>query len=348
MVTGIVLLNFGEPAVQDEDRVRAYLERIFLTNAAIEPHGDDARERARTLAERRAPTLVEEYIAIDGSPLNHQSVEQATALEAMLHDRGFDDVTTYVGMQYTDPLIEDVIAQARADGIETLVGLPVYPLCGPSTTVAALREFSEAVGDLDWNPGVVNLTGWHRHPLYLRLRTDTVRTFATEQEIDLDDDTTELVFSAHGTPQHYLDEGGRYVEYVEEWCHLVTQLLGIEGYSLGYQNHENRDVAWTDPAIDEVVTAIDAERIVVDPISFVHEQSETLWELDTELRDVATDAGVAFHRVPVPHDDERFVIVLADLVEPIVAGIDPDVYNLRSCRCSETLDALCLNCPSEP
>lgn len=140
MVTGIVLLNFGEPAVPDEDRVRAYLERIFLTNAAVDPHGGDgARERARTLAERRAPTLVEEYTAIDGSPLNHQSVEQATAL-----------------------------------------------------------------------------------------------------------------------------------------------------------------------------------------------------------------AGVAFHRVPVPHDDERFVTVLADLVEPIVAGIDPDVYNLRPCRCSETLDALCLNCPSEP
>ena len=349
MTTGIILLNFGEPAIPDEDRVVAYLEHIFLTNAAIESYGGgDAGERARTLAERRAHGLIKEYNAIDGSPLNQQSSDQAVAIEATLHDRGFDDVTTYVGMQYTDPLIKDVATQARADGIDTLVGLPVYPLCGPSTTVAALRDLSVAVDDLGWNADVVNITGWHRHPLYIRLRTDMIRTFATEQGIDLDESTTELVYSAHGTPQHYLDEGSRYVEYVDEWCDLVAKLLGIEAYTIGYQNHENRNVAWTEPSIEEVITEIDAECVVVDPISFMHEQSETLWELDTELRDIATDAGLEFYRVPIPHDDDRFSTVLADLVEPTVAGSDPGIYHLRPCKCTETLDALCLNCPTEP
>jgi ferrochelatase len=349
MTTGIILLNFGEPAVAERDRIVSYLERIFQTNAAIEDHsGEEAHERARTLAERRAPGLIEEYDAIDGSPLNHQSAEQATALEAVLQDRGFDDVKTYVGMQYTDPFIEDAVAQAQADKVDTVVGLPVYPLCGPSTTIAALQELTNAIDERDWDVDVVNLTGWHRHPTYLRLRTDAIQTFVKEHGLHLDESTTELVYSAHGTPQHYLNEGNRYVEYVEEWCELNSSLLGIDAYTVGYQNHENRDVAWTEPAIEEAIATVDADRIVVEPISFMHEQSETLWELDNEVCDIATDAGLDFYRVPIPHDDERFPTVLAELVEPTLAGFDPEFYHLRPCTCTDRLDARCLNCPQRP
>jgi ferrochelatase len=346
MTTGIILLNFGEPAVAERDRVVSYLERIFQTNAAIEgDSGEEAGERARTLAERRARGLMEEYDAIDGSPLNHQSADQATALEAVLQDRGFDDVETYVGMQYTEPFLEDAVARAHADEVDTLVGLPVYPLCGPSTTIAALQELTEAIDHRDWDVDLINLSGWHRHPTYLRLRTDAIRTFVMEHGLHLDDSTTELVYSAHGTPQHYLNEGSRYGEYVEEWCELSSSLLGIDGYTIGYQNHDSRDVAWTEPVIEDAIATVDAERIVVEPISFMHEQSETLWELDNEVCDIATDAGFDFYRVPVPHDDERFPKVLADLVEPTLAGFDPGLYHLRECRCTDRLDSRCLNCP---
>jgi ferrochelatase len=349
MTTGIILLNFGEPAVAERDRVVSYLERIFQTNAAIENrNGKKARERARALAERRAPGLIEEYDAIDGSPLNQQSAEQATALEEVLQNRGFDTVTTYVGMQYTEPFIEDAVAQAQTDDVDTVVGLPVYPLCGPSTTIAALQNLTKTIGECDWDVDTVNLTGWHRHPTYLRLRTDAIQTFVKKHGFHLDGSTTELVYSAHGTPQHYLNEGSRYVAYVEEWCELSSSLLGIDAYTVGYQNHENRDVAWTEPAIEEAIATVDADRIVVEPISFMHEQSETLWELDNEVCDIATDAGLEFYRVPIPHDDERFPTVLADLVEPILAGFDPGFYHLRPCTCTDRLDPLCLNCPQKP
>ncbi|MFB6087734.1 MAG: ferrochelatase, partial [Haloarculaceae archaeon] len=71
---------------------------------------------------------------------------------------------------------------------------------------------------------------------------------------------TRLVFSAHGTPQHYLREGSRYERYVEEYCDTVAALLGVETYELGYQNHENRDIPWTEPDVETVV-----ERLGEDP-----------------------------------------------------------------------------------
>jgi ferrochelatase len=154
-------------------------------------------------------------------------------------------------------------------------------------------------------------------------------------------------FSAHGTPRKYVDEGSRYVEYVEEFCHETAVRLGIESFELGYQNHGNRKIEWTQPDVAAVVKSVRAKRIVVDPASFMHEQSETLAELDIELREEAEGAGLDFHRVPVPHDDSRFAAVLADLVEAVLAedrvGPGPP---LRPCRCRATGDTFCLNAPS--
>jgi ferrochelatase len=352
MTTGVVLLNFGEPSEPTREAVVPYLERIFLNNASLEEADTEAeaRERARELAERRAPGLIEEYEEIGGSPLNPQAEAQAEALAAELDSRGFD-VETYVGMQFTEPFIGDAVDAAREDGVDELVGLPVYPLCGASTTVASLEELTEAVADRDWDVPVAEITGWHRHPTYNALRADNVRRFAQENDLDLTDPGTELVYSAHGTPRHYLDEGSRYDTYVEEFCEVVARKLDVDSYSLGYQNHENRDIPWTDPEVEDVVEELgergDVDRVVVEPISFMHEQSETLSELDDELREEADDVGLEFHRVPVPHDDDRFRSVLADLAEPFVGDFDPGYYQYRQCQCADSPDAMCLNAPVE-
>jgi ferrochelatase len=348
MSTGVVLLNFGEPAEPERDRVVDYLERIFYANADLEDAESEeaARERARKLATRRAPGLLEEYEAIGGSPLNEQARGQTEQLEASLADRGYD-VTTYLGMQYTEPFIEDAAETAHADGVDRLIGLPIYPLCGPSTNVLALDELEAAVADLGWEPEFQGITGWHKHPTYNRVRAEAIESFADEQGVVLHEEGTELVFSAHGTPKHYLEEGSRYDIYVEEYCDVVSSLLGVGEYHLGYQNHENRDIPWTEPEVEDLIEGIDAERVVVDPISFLHEQSETLSELDVELAEEAAEAGVEFYRVLIPHDDGRIPEVFADLVEPFVADFEPDYYQFRQCQCRDEPGTMCLNAPRE-
>ena len=347
MSTGILLLNFGEPATPEREAVVSYLERIFFNNREIE--GDtteaEARERSRELAERRAGPLIEEYEAIGGSPLNKQARKQAQALEDRLCERG-RDVETYIGMQFTEPFIDEALDAAIADGHDRIIGLPIYPLCGPSTTVDALEELRAAADERDFD-ALQELSGWHRHPDYPRLRADAIEALADERDVDLTEPDTTLVFSAHGTPQHYLEEGSRYDIYVTEYVETVAGLLGIDEYELGYQNHENRGIPWTEPEIEEVIETVDAERVVVEPISFMHEQSETLSELDVELHEEAEEAGLEFHRVPIPHDDERFVGVLEDLVEPFIADFDPAVYQLRQCQCRDEPGTMCLNAPLE-
>ncbi|WP_433632271.1 ferrochelatase [Halomicrococcus sp. NG-SE-24] len=346
MTTGVVLLNFGEPAEPTRENVIDYLERIFMNNRDLE--GDttkaEARERSRELAERRAPGLIEEYEEIGGSPLNPQARAQAEALKAELDARRFD-AETYVGMQFTAPFVEDAVEAAREDDVDELVGLPVYPLCGASTTVAALEELATAVAERDWDVDVQEVTGWHKHPTYNRIRADNVRSYTAAEGVDVTDEGTELFFSAHGTPAHYLDEGSRYDAYVEEFCDVMAAELGVDSYTLGYQNHGNRDIPWTEPDVEAAIEDVAAERVVVEPISFMHEQSETLSELDDELREEAEAEGLDFYRVPVPHDDDRFAGVLADLVEPFVADFAPEYYQFRQCQCKDTPGTMCLNAP---
>jgi ferrochelatase len=132
MSHGVLLINFGEPDEPTLEKVSAFLERIFLQNASLEGHVSDAAiERTRQLAQRRAPGLLEEYRTIGGSPLNAQADAQAASLRDELARRGIDAIV-YSAFQFTEPSVAAVVAKAMADGVDSLVAMPGYPLCGQS------------------------------------------------------------------------------------------------------------------------------------------------------------------------------------------------------------------------
>ncbi|WP_419941518.1 ferrochelatase [Candidatus Palauibacter sp.] len=340
----VLLLNFGEPGTPDPGAVTRFLERIFLANARLEPDIDPAaaRERSRELARRRTPGLLEAYERIGGSPLDRQAAAQADALQQALEARG-RPMDSAVGMQFTDPSIEEALAGLRGRGAASIVAVPVYPLCGPSTSVAALAEVDGALDRLGWRPEVRRVTGWHRHPGYVGLRAAAIRRTAADAGWSLNDPALCLVFSAHGTPLRYVEEGSRYVDYVEEWCETLARALGVAAWTLGYQNHSNRGIAWTQPGIEAALQSLSGvSKVLVDPISFMHEQSETLMELDVELAAEAAALGLEFERVGVPHDDRAFAEVLADLTLAALGAEVPGLPRRTSCHCRPGAD-LCFN-----
>jgi ferrochelatase len=336
MHEGILLLNFGEPEQAAPDEVVSFLEAIFDANVQLERAGspEAGRRRARELAERRAPGLLEDYRRMGRSPLRAQTEMQSRALDVELRQRG-RQARVVVGMQFSEPSIEHATSELRDAGVHRIVALPLYPLCGQSTTVFALEQARRVTRAMRWKVDVMEITGWHRHPSYAQVRARAVQRFCDHFGIDLADDRTQLVFSAHGTPLQYLRSGNRYDLYVRDHCERLAELLHVERYVLGFQNHDNRPgVEWTLPAIGDAVRAVDAERLVVVPVSFMQELSETLVELDVDLRVEVEARGMRFERVPIPYDDPTFVEMLADLYESSLTG------NV-ACRCRP--GAYCLN-----
>ena len=352
MATAIVLLNFGEPADPDRDTVLEYLTRIFYDNASLEDaeSEEEAWERSRELAQRRLPGLMEEYEEIGGSPLQAQAADQADALTESLTDRGHD-VSVYHAMQFMEPLIDDIPETLAADGMDEVIAVPIYPLCGPSTTVSSIDSLEDAIDETgDYDPEFAAVTGWHRVPIYNRIRAEGIQSFLDEEGVDVNDPDTAFVFSAHGTPTKYLAEGSRYDQYVEEHAEAVAGMVGIDDYEIGYQNHANRGIEWTEPETEDVVEGLgdEAERVVVEPMSFMHEQSETLVELDVDLAEDAAEVGLDLHRVPIPHDDSRFPTLLADVLEPFLSEFAPAYYQLRQCQCRNKEGTYCFNAELPP
>lgn len=343
MSLGVLFINFGEPDEPTLEKVTAFLGRIFLQNASLEGHANEAAvARTRQLAADRAPGLLEEYREIGGSPLNAQSEAQARAFAAELGRRGVD-ARVYTAYQFTDPSIPQAVARARADGVTTLVAMPGYPLCGQSTTVAALNDVRAAVDALGWQVRVLGLSGWHHNPRYLRLRADHIRAFVEERGLDLNDPDTLLYFSMHGTPLKYLRDGNRYDRYVFEHCRDVAAALGTDRYAVGFQNHTNRRIPWTQPDNEDRLRQVKERRVVVAPISFMKEQSETLAELDHELREFVEELGKEFFRVPIPHDAPELAVYMADLVAEITAA-DPAANGVVGrCRCRPADGTWCTN-----
>lgn len=335
------LLGFGEPAGASREATLAYLERIFRANARLdgELSPEEVAARCRELAERRAPGLLADYERIGGSPLLEQCRVQARRLEAELARRG-RSMRVRTGMQFTEPFVADIVREALAAGITQIVGLPLYPLCGASTTVAALDALHAALDEAMGAGGVpapriVDLTGWHAHPGFVEAVAESAAAAARAAGVSFDDPGTLLYFSAHGTPVKYLREGSRYDAYVEEVCKLVADRLGVDGYVLGYQNHANRGIEWTEPSNEDLLPTLEADRLVVVPISFIHEQSETLVELDEDLRQLAKAHGMETVRVPVPFDAPALTAAFADLVESALEKMEAGQPKANEAKASE-------------
>ena len=333
---GVVLIGFGEPEHADVLRVEAFLTRIFLANAGLEP-GASGEERARAMARARAPGLTEEYESIGGSPLLRQLRAQAEAVEEALVAEGHRIPVT-VATQFVRPSFAEAVAWAGELGLSRLIALPTYPVCGPSTTLAAVKALA---GEVDRSGTALRLhevTGWHAHPRFAELWATCVTSHAADAGVQLGDADTLLYFSAHGTPVAYL-ERVPYARYVRGACRAVADKLGATRHALGYQNHGSRPIAWTQPDNQTLLPTVDARRVVVVPISFVHEQSETLVELDRDLAALASSAGLEFHRVGVPHSHAGLIALFVELIEGALGG-SPDGF-LHRCACRPGKDTWC-------
>ena len=320
---GIVLLNLGGPErIQD---VGPFLYNLFADPEIIRlPIPALQKPLAWLISTLRSNKSQEAYRSIGGgSPLRRITDQQARELQSLLRQRQVD-ATTYVAMRYWHPFTESAVADMKADGIEQVVVLPLYPHFSISTSGSSFRELQRLrQGDERFAQLPLRaIRSWHDHPGYLKAMAQLI-----EREIDacVDPSTAHVFFSAHGVPKSYVEEAGDpYQKEIESCAELIMKTLGRENpWTLAYQSRVG-PVEWLQPYTEEALEELGekgVKELVVVPISFVSEHIETLEEIDIEYREIATEAGVSnFRRVPALDTDPTFIASLADLVETSLAG----------------------------
>jgi protoporphyrin/coproporphyrin ferrochelatase len=304
----VVLMNLGGP--DSPAAVRPFLYNLFSDPAIIGLPAMLRLPLAWFIAARRAVTAKQIYAQLGGaSPLLANTEAQARALEAELGP----DHRCFIAMRYWHPLTAegvDAVAQWRPDEI---VLLPLYPQYSTTTTASSLRAWSDEAK----RQGLATLTRTVRSyptaPGFV-----AVITAAVANALDEIGQPARLLISAHGLPLKTVEAGDRYPRDVEATAAAVVDALARPGldWVVCYQSKVGL-LAWLGPSVEEELhrAGRDGLAVVVAPISFVSEHSETLVELDIDYRRVAESCGVpVYRRVPTVGTDPRFIAALADLV----------------------------------
>ena len=311
----VVLFNLGGP--DKPESVRPFLVNLFKDPAILRVPFFVRPFLARLIAYLRTKPATANYALLGGgSPLLGLTDAQARALEASLPEY---DARCFVAMRYWHPF-SGVVARAVRDwGPDEIVLLPLYPQYSTTTTGSSLTDWREAAASAGLVAPVTSLCCYHADPDYIDATAGAVRRAYESALLALAGKAPlRVLFSAHGLPQTIVDHGDPYQYQVERTSGAVVRSMAIDGldWTICYQSRATPQ-KWLDPSIEVAIkqAAADKVAILVVPIAFVSEHSETLVELDVEYREFAEHEGVpGYFRAPAQNADPAFIAALAELV----------------------------------
>jgi len=332
MTTAVVLYNLGGPDKPDD--IKPFLFNLFNDPMIFALPQPFRWLLAKLVSSRRDKTAREIYAHLGGgSPLLANTRAQAEALESVLNEAGGEVYRCFVAMRYWHPFCHEAMNEVMAQKPDRIVLLPLYPQFSTTTVGSMMRvwEMEARARKLD-----IPVTALCCYPT----ETGFVSTVATSITTALDslpaDEPVRVLFSAHGLPKKIVAGGDPYQWQVEQSTNAVVAIIGREMDWVNCYQSRVGPLEWIGPATeDEIIRAgKDGKSIVLVPIAFVSEHSETLVELDIEYREVADHAGVKHYlRTPTVGVDPTFIAGLARLVHRNIAnGCD---------ICSDTGERIC-------
>lgn len=310
----IVLFNLGGP--DSPAAVKPFLFNLFNDSAIIRLPQPLRWLVAKLISGRRAATAIEIYDKMGGrSPILPLTQDQATALEQAVDALGTGfQVKTFTAMRYWHPRAARTAAEVAAFAPDQVVMLSLYPQYSTTTTASSFREWDQAAAAAGLTAPV------HRIESY-PADQGLVQAQALLLGKALDDagpGPFRVLFSAHGLPQKVIDAGDPYQQQVQQTAQAIVTAMARPGldWLVSYQSRVG-PMEWIKPYTEAEIRRAGAEGVglVVLPIAFVSEHSETLVELDIEYRELAHQAGVPFYiRVPAVGTHPAFIAGLARLV----------------------------------
>lgn len=316
-LTAVVLLNLGGP--DSLEAVEPFLYNLFCDPFIIDlPLGFLFRKPlAKRISSKRAKEVRHIFQLIGGkSPLLELTQQQALALERRLNEFGHYKV--FIAMRYWHPFTAEAMEQVRASGATSVVLLPLYPQYSRTTSTSSLAEWKRLAPkfSVDKIPTRI-ISSYHTDAKYILAVAENLQR-CLKKNWQPDDPQPHILFSAHGVPVSVIERGDPYQAHIEETVRLVMEAIRhSHPHIVCYQSKVGK-AEWLKPSTEDTIKKLAAEGVqdmLMVPIAFVSDHSETLYELDILLKDVALAAGVQkYVRMPSLNDSPRFINALAELV----------------------------------
>jgi ferrochelatase len=312
MRKAIILFNLGGP--DKLENVEPFLFNLFNDPAILNLPTFLRYPLAKLISNRRAPIAKKIYAELGGSsPILKLTREQSGVLETKLNQtQKEDEYKCFIVMRCWNPRAKDVIKSVQLYSPEEIVLMPLYPQYSAATSGSSIKEWKD----------VCKKNNYH-------VKTSTICCYPTDQNF-INAHTKEiikkikdlknfkLIFSAHGLPEKNIKKGDPYQWQVEQSVKKIVESLNNENldWVLSYQSRVG-PLKWIGPSTENIIIENSkiGKHIVLVPIAFVSEHSETLVELDIEYKEIADANGCKnYTRVPALGINEDFIKAMSELI----------------------------------
>ncbi|MDA9200830.1 ferrochelatase [Candidatus Pelagibacter ubique] len=333
MKKAVILFNLGGP--NKIENVEPFLFNLFNDPAILNLPTILRYPLAKLISNRRAPVAKKIYEELGGSsPILKLTMEQSEALETKLNQTRTDsEYKCFIVMRCWNPRADDVIKDVQLFNPKEVILMPLYPQYSAATSGSSIKEWKDVCKKNNY-----------------KVKTSTICCYPTDQNF-INAHTKEivkkikdlknfkLIFSAHGLPEKNIKKGDPYQWQVEQSVKKIVENLNIENldWILSYQSRVG-PLKWIGPSTEDIIIENSklGKHIVLVPIAFVSEHSETLVELDIEYKEIADSNGCKnYTRVPALGINEDFIKAMSELI------IKKNEYKL-----SENLYPPKIQCPS--
>lgn len=301
MKTAVILFNLGGPDALEN--VQQFLFNLFNDPAIIGLPGMLRKPLAKFISKKRHVKASEIYKKIGGrSPILELTNEQAKALQNELGN----DYKIFTCMRYWHPMSDEVAAQVKQYAPDEIILLPLYPQYSITTTGSSFKDFLRH----GFNVPIKKVNDYRLEKKFIEAHVQLMRAAVAANPY------ARVLFSAHGLPEKVIKKGDPYQQHVEESAKQIAEALNLKDWRVTYQSKVG-PLPWLKPnSADEIsVAGREGKDIILVPVSFVSEHSETLVELDIDFKNLAVENGVKnYIRIPALGTEPLFIKALAELV----------------------------------
>ena len=312
MKKAVILFNLGGP--DKLDNVEPFLFNLFNDPAILNLPSFLRYPLAKIISNRRAPTAKKIYQELGGSsPILKLTQEQSSALEIKLNkDDSISKYKCFIVMRCWHPRAENVLKEVINYGPDEVILMPLYPQYSAATSGSSINEWKDICKKNNFKVKTSTVCCYPTDNNFVEAHKDEI----TKKIKNLDN--FKLIFSAHGLPEKNIKKGDPYQWQVEQSVNKIVKTLDIQNldWILSYQSRVG-PLKWIGPSTEDIIVENSklGKKIVLVPIAFVSEHSETLVELDIEYKELADKNGCKdYLRVPALGTNKNYIKAMSNLI----------------------------------
>ncbi len=312
--TAIVLFNLGGP--DSLKAVKPFLFNLFNDKNIITLPSWFRYFIAWFISSKRENTAIEIYSKMGGkSTILEETLNQAKALKLELSDKIKAEFEIFICMRHWHPMSFEVISKLENYKPDEIILIPLYPQFSTTTTASSIEEFTKIKNKSSIKDVICKAICCYPEDDNFAKAHASLITNAIDKVKDKNN--YRILFSAHGLPKKIIESGDPYQWQVEASVNAVIDQMPFDGfdYKITYQSKIG-PLKWIAPSTqDEVEIAVKQRKdLVIVPIAFVSEHSETLVELDIDYKNIADKNGVSYIRVPTLSVNNLFIKSLSEII----------------------------------